>query len=83
MESGEVIARLRADLEQVHRDYAHLLRQFVAERDDARRLYCFRCREDEAGAREIAKTMKWNCFPYIAPTRADAGGAEHQIPEAL
>jgi len=65
-------------------------KQLRKERDEARLLYCFRCSEDEAFARDMAKAMGWNCFKEIAgssstaPTPANTGGgADHQIPEAL
>jgi hypothetical protein len=66
------------------------LAKVITERDEARLLYCFRCSEDEAVARDMAKAMGWNCFKDIAgssstaPTPANTGGgADHQIPEAL
>jgi len=82
--------KLRKELSEAHYDYRRLMTQMLRERDEARLLYCFRCSEDEAVARDMAKAMGWTCFHdnaarrSTAPTPANTGGgADHQIPEAL
>jgi len=90
LDAQREVEKLRKELSEAHYDYGRLMRQMLRERDEARLLYCFRCSEDEAVARDMAKAMGWNCFKDIAgssstaPTPANTGGgAENQIPEAL
>lgn len=90
LDAQREVEKLRKELSEAHYDYGRLMRQMLRERDEARLLYCFRCSEDEAVARDMAKAMGWNCFKDIAgssstaPTPANTGGgADHQIPEAL
>ncbi len=90
LDAQQEVEKLRKELSEAHYDYGRLMTQMLRERDEARLLYCFRCSEDEAVARDMAKAMGWNCFKEIAgssstaPTPANTGGgADHQIPEAL
>ncbi len=83
------VEKLRKELSEAHYDYRRLMTQMLRERDEARLLYCFRCSDDEAVARDMAKAMGWNCFKDIAgssstaPTPANTGGgAENQIPSS-
>jgi len=90
LDAQREVEKLRKELSEAHYDYRRLMTQMLRERDEARLLYCFRCSDDEAVARDMAKAMGWNCFKDIAgssstaPTPANTGGgADHQIPEAL
>jgi hypothetical protein len=86
---GDVLERLRAELDEVHGHYAHLLMQFVSERNEAQReAKQLRKERDEARrmvcsayalqGRDIATERGWDCLKEGWDC-----GAEDQIPEAL
>ena len=86
---ADEIERLRAELNKTHRHYAHLLMQFVSERNEAQReSKQLRKERDEARrmvcaayglqGRDVATERGWDCLKDGWDC-----GAEDQIPEAL
>ena len=68
LDAQREVEKLRKALSEAHYDYGRFMTQMLRERDEARLLYCFRCSEDEALARDMAKAMGWNCFKAVSYT---------------
>jgi len=64
----DIVTQLRANSEclapSIMLEAAEVIERLIAERDEARRMYCGRVSRDvPLDAFDIAKNHGWNCFP--------------------
>jgi hypothetical protein len=66
--TSEIVNRLRKNSEclapSIMLEAAEVIERLIAERDEARRMYCGRVSRDvQPDAFDIAKNHGWDCFP--------------------